>query len=301
MEYYDIDKIKEELKPINVITFLNTRYQRRGKNIFILCPDPKHEEESGKIDRHIGNCIVGDTFQNAYYCFSCGASGNCFKLIACLTGLDLTKDFRKILELACDACGGAQFFSAEKNMTIKKNNTKNRKETNFNLLSRDQLSIIGLAPKNYPCIYMESFGSEYAKECDELFTKDVDQSCLDDLGFPSVSYLDSKVFSYSLLTLLNEDFSLYKTLIKEKSEEAMSKYKSLALKNWMDIGLSSGIKRENDLSYFCECLKDFCKSQYLESEAIWKLFAESEEIENLDDSWLFDYDFAIEKEPGAIL
>ena len=105
---YDIEKIKEELKPINIIRYLGVKYKRSGRNVFILCPE--HEERTGRADRNIGNCIIGDTFRNAYHCFGCGASGDCFKLIALLEGLDLKEDFIKVLTIAAEACGGERLL-----------------------------------------------------------------------------------------------------------------------------------------------------------------------------------------------
>ena len=106
--YYDVEKIKEELLPIQVIEYLGVPYERHGKNIFIYCPE--HEERTGSVDRHIGNCILNDTFQRAYYCFGCGASGDAFRLIAMLEHLDPKHDFRKILAIAYEACGGGSYF-----------------------------------------------------------------------------------------------------------------------------------------------------------------------------------------------
>lgn len=100
--YYDVEKIKEELLPIQVIEYLGVPYERHGKNIFIYCPE--HEERTGSVDRHIGNCVLNDTFQRAYYCFGCGASGDAFRLIAMLEHLDPKHDFRKILAIAYEAC-----------------------------------------------------------------------------------------------------------------------------------------------------------------------------------------------------
>lgn len=297
--YYDIEKIKEHLKPIDIITELQVLYKRKGNNLFILCPGPTHEIETGSPDEHIGNCILGDTFRNAYYCFGCGARGNAFTLIAHLLGLDLEKNFNEILSVAADICGGSHLYEMNSNSQNKVSHK--RKEKNINLLTKSQLDIIGLGNSSYPTIYTECFSGKFdSNGALENLTKDLNYKNLDPLGFPEVSYLESKGLNYSLTNLLNEDFETYAWLVSNKSKEAMLRYKKLALNDWNKLAASIGIKTDA-LTSFSEELKNLCKAKYLEAEAIWKLYADQDELDQIDDSWVFGYDMITERKPGAIL
>ena len=295
--FYDIEKIKEELRPIMIILYLSVRYIRRGKNIYILCPD--HERKTGRADQNIGNCVLGNTFYNAYHCFGCGATGNCFQLIASLASLDAKKDFRKILEIASEACGGKELFSSHhETMSKRKNNII--EEKNLNILSKDQLQLIGLNIHSYPYIYTEYFSDNQKIDVDGLI-KDADYHRLDNLGFPSISYLTQKWLNYSINSVLNSSEETYSFIVKHKAKEAMEKYKNFSNRDWKQFADKLGMVELYNLDYFCEKLKDVYKNKYLEAESIWKMFATDEELEELDDNWVYEYDEIIEKKPGAIL
>ncbi len=296
---YNIEKIREELNPLSIVTYFGIPYRRSGKNIFILCPE--HEERTGFADQHIGNCVIGDSFRNAYYCFGCGAKGDAFRMIAKLEHLDLKKDFGKILEIAADICGGSELFTESFSQKRKTFQNKQKKPDKY-LLTKEQLNLIGLFPKRYSQVYYECCTGEYISEKDN-YIKNLNKSYLDEFGFPLATYLSSHPFSYSLSSLASENYDLYVAIIKSKLEETMEKFKNLAKKDWLEF--SSHIydvnKKNISLVSFCEKLKSIYKSKYLEAEAIWKQFASLEELNSIDDSWIFEYDFKIEKKPGTVL
>lgn len=296
---YNIEKIREELKPISIVSYFRISYKRSGKNIFILCPE--HEERTGFIDRHIGNCVIGDSFKNAYYCFGCGAKGDAFRMIAMIEHLDPKKEFGKILDIAADICGGSELFT-ETCSARKKTLQNKQKNLNKCSLSKEQLDLIGLLPKKYPQIYCECITSEYIIEKDK-YLKNLDSSNPDEDGLPLVTYLSTRPFNYSLSDLANDDYDLYVSIIKAKCEETMDKYKQLSQKDWLEFScnLYDPSKEKSSLSSFCERLKSFYKTKYLEAEAIWKQFASLEELNSIDNSWIFEYDFEIEKKPGTVL
>lgn len=295
--FYDIEKIKDELKPINVILYLSVRYKRRGKNIYIICPD--HKNKTGRADQHIGNCILGNTFYNAYYCFGCGAKGDCFELIASLENLDFKKDFTRILEIASEACGGKELFTSQSKNYFSKNE-HSIKEKNLNGISKDQLKLIGLDAQHYPYIFTEFFSNQEGVD-DNGFIKDSNYNSLDKLGLPSISYLSQKYLNYSINTVLNNSEDAYSFIVKNKAMEAMEKYRDLSNKNWRQLADSIGLIAPDNLDYFCERLKNVYKNKYLEAESIWKMFATYEELDALNNSWVFGYDEIIKKKPGAIL
>lgn len=284
---YDIEKIKEEVKPINIIQYLGIRYIRSGKNIFIPCPG--HEEKTGSPDHHIGNCVIGDSFQNAYYCFGCGDRGDCFMLIAKAEGLDMKKDFRKILEIAAESCGGSNLYEAKEKKDYYKKKKQEEESRPINQLSKEQLDLIGLNPQRYPMIYVQCFDSSHVSDTD-AFIKDFDYSDTDAFGLPATYYLDANGMNFSLSGLAKENYDLYASLVKGKAQETMNRYKALAQKDWYSFAYSFGLQKGNQLFSFCEHAKDYLKNKYLEAETIWKLFATPKEIDRIDDSWIFCYD-----------
>jgi len=287
---YDIRKIKEEVKAINIIRYLGIKYQRSGKNIFILCPE--HESRTGQEDHHIGNCVINNTFNSAYYCYGCGASGDCFRLIALLEHLDLKEDFSKILDIAVASCGGGEYFSLSKEETIA-NATKKATIKN-NPLTNEQLKSIHLSPSYYPSTVIEYFGNDNFGN--DNLVKDVSFSIKDHLDVPYTSYLFMKNFPYSITDILNTNYSLYVYIVKNKAFEMMDKYKQLASKNW-----SAYVTNKESNQSFYEKITEFYKNKYLEVFTIWKQFASTEELDSIDNSWIFGYDIPIINKPGTIL
>lgn len=295
---YDVDKIKANIKPIDVVRANGIPFIRKGNSIFIRCPD--HEDRTNSIDRHIGNCILNDTFNNAYYCFGCGARGSLFELIAKTFELDLKKDFGKICAIAADSYGEVQYFErevVESNHSFESNDAAKKVQTEK--LKADQLAIIGIKPDNYPSIITECFDSKHNTDYDGL-SPDVNYDIVDKFGLPKVSYLNTKGFNYSVSMLEHEDPDAYNWFIKIKSKAAMDKYHQLYDKNWYKLARKCGFSKE-DSSYYEKHIKDYFKSKYIEAKSIWKLFVTDDEFNDLNDSWLFGYNFFTEIKPGSIL
>ena len=281
---YDIEKIKEELKPINIVSYLGIPYKKIGNNLFIFCPD--HEERTGKADRHIGNCVLGKSFDDAYYCFGCGARGNCFDLISKAKNLDIKKEFYSVLTIAVQVCGGADNYKIDSSeYNNKKENEKKKISSKLNF-TKEQLSIIGLNQNVFGSTYTEAYSKDLIKD-DDIFEKDVNINHIDQLGFPSVLYVSSKRISYSLSTLAEDDYEAYLFLLKNQSMEAMNYYKNLALKDYSDLIRSLPITIRKNGVGFSEKIKDYCKNLYLESENIYKEISGDVII---DDSWIYEYE-----------
>lgn len=294
---YDIDKIKEEVRAINIIRYLGIPYRRSGKNIFILCPE--HEQRTGRADRHIGNCVIKDSFYKAYFCYGCGASGDCFKLISLLEGLDMKKDFVKILDIAAESCGGASIYQIDEKKESGKKSENKQKKSLVDILPKEQLEVIGLNPSCFPTIFTECFSENQVEE-DGNFFKDVDFSRIDSLGFPSVNYLYQKGLNYSISQMANEDPEAYAWLIKNKASEAMARYKRLALYDWKKAILPVTKDRQTT-DYKANELKDYFKAKFIEAESVWMGFASGSEIENMNDSWIFGFEAIKTKKLGSAL
>lgn len=280
---YDIEKLKEELRPIHIISYLNVPYRKIGHNIYILCPD--HEERTGRADRHIGNCVIGKTFENAYYCFGCGARGNSFELIAKLKNLDIKSDFYEVLEVAAEICGGSELFQVDSEEFHQKREQK-KKETSTKIsFTKEELSIIGLCPNVFSSILYEGFSPNLIKD-NTSFEKDVDVNHVDSFGLSSTLYVSSKPFTYSLTNLASDDYEAYLYLIKTKAFEAMEHYKTLALMDYSTLIKSLPISIRKKGPGFSEMIKDECKNLYLEAENIYKEVGGEKSI---DDSWIYMY------------
>lgn len=67
MNYYDIEKLKENADIMNVLDDLGIEYKLYGNNYFLHCPNPDH------IDNHPTNCYFKRDW-NDVYCTVCGRS-----------------------------------------------------------------------------------------------------------------------------------------------------------------------------------------------------------------------------------
>lgn len=217
---YDISKLKEEVSPSAVAAYLGIRTVRSGRNIFIECPE--HMERTGKPDRNVSNCVLGKTWDKAYYCFACGAHGNVISLIAHVQGLDQKKDFRKICEIAAQCTGTPDmFFTPDQEKKYTQIKTKSSK---YPVLTDEELSLIGLSKNvsvpNLKAVYsQEELGSDT-----ELFER-----------HPVISkfkikteYLEKTYLTSSVSGLAAEDPELYRELIVRACERTMEKIKELA-------------------------------------------------------------------------
>lgn len=282
---YDIEKIKEYVRPIDVISYLGVQIKRSGSTIFIRCPE--HEERTGSVDRRISNCKLGDTFSSAYRCYACNAKGDLFRLIAKLTGLDLKKDFAKICEIAAESYGSTTLF--EMKGTI--NRKKEKDDTSVYIyLSKEQLEALHLQPHVYPNIYTECYtGLDTVDVDDYHLYPNPDFQNIDPQGFPEVSMLETKPSHFSLPELAEKDPDAYLWLIKTKASSAMLQYKKLAKDDW-NMRLAEAGSEAGDISYKAAEIRDYFKNQYLYAESAYKLVATNDEIFDIDDSWLYGYD-----------
>lgn len=67
MNFYNMDKLKENADIMNVLDDLNIEYIQRGDNYFLYCPNPDH------IDNHPTNCYFKRD-RNNIYCTVCNKS-----------------------------------------------------------------------------------------------------------------------------------------------------------------------------------------------------------------------------------
>lgn len=68
-----------KVSTIDIIEFYNVPHQARRGKIYILCPNPDHN------DMHYGSCYV-DKDDDGYYCYPCGAHVNKWNMVLQLNG-----------------------------------------------------------------------------------------------------------------------------------------------------------------------------------------------------------------------
>ena len=69
-----------------------------GRGVMLVCPWHGDRTPSLSVFRGEGNAI-------RVFCHGCGAKGDAFTLIAHVHGLDVRRDFRDVVDLACDLAG----------------------------------------------------------------------------------------------------------------------------------------------------------------------------------------------------
>lgn len=290
---YDIDKIRESVKPFDVVRAAGIPYVRKGNNIFIRCPD--HENRVNSIDRHISNCILNDDFNRAYYCFSCHAKGTLFDLISKSFQLDCKTDFHEICEIAADSYGDASYFESNSDSYVVKQKSKQIKEE---LISKTQQDSIEIHQERFPYIVAECFSSKHDMD-GFSFTQDINYADTDTYGLPKVSYLTVKGYNYSIMQLYKDDPEAYKWFVRTKAKDSMDKYYRLYKKDWYSLGLKVGLDSEQ--SKYCEqYIRNKLKNKYIEAKSVWKQFVSASEYEDLDDFWLYGYDFEINAKLGSV-
>lgn len=142
---YDLAKIKAYVKPVQVARHLGIRTAKSGKNTFIACP--AHEKMIGRVDRNLSNCILGDSFENAFCCFSCGARGDLIDLVAYHEGLDRNADFFKILGILADSGNKEDFIEEDTEkykQAFEETAKKRMKEADEVILTPAEFEVLGI-------------------------------------------------------------------------------------------------------------------------------------------------------------
>lgn len=280
---FDLEKIEESIKPIDVVRYCEIPYKRVGNRIFILCPD--HEKNTGFSDRHIGNCVLNDTFHNAYHCFGCGATGSVYDLIAAFYGYDIKKDFYRVCSVAADSGGGQSFFKIDEKEYEEKVEKK-KKEIEPPLFSDEQLDAIGIKPTVFGQLYTECFKSKHNIDISGL-SKDYTLSKLNN-GMET-SFLQVKPITFSLRSIELRDKISYEWYMKQIAFAAMERYKYILLNTLVPSAERLYLGEDIDFCYFASDIETVCKNKYLLAKSVWLVFSTDEEKLALDEEWLYKY------------
>lgn len=270
---YDIEKLKDTLLPMDVVEYLDIPIRKSGSNFFIECPD--HIKNLGKEDINLEHCVLGNSFDLAYYCYSCGGKGNCFDLIAGNQNLDIRKDFVKILKIACNCCGLEQDFLISDSYFYKDFSQDEQLK-----LDKNDLAKIGLSMTKNRTISEFWDTDETADRAEQC----VDFKYFDDFGFPMKYFIfKEKGEQLNLDTIYKNDYNLYVHLIKSKALFVMNFYKEKLLMDYTKFNLDIP---ENELNSFVWKFKNMLKQKYIDAGSIFKLFASDKEITEIDNSFL---------------
>lgn len=277
---YDIDMIVEEASPIGIVKYLGIPYKESGKNIFIECP--VHERETGSRDRHINNCVLGKTFNRAFFCHSCHGYGNGFDLIAGYLNLDIKEDFIQILKIAAESCGGEELFIISNTEYSKRKNQKNE-QNNFGIFA-DELKELGLESSLYSNIYIACYDESQISDTYGL-KRDTNFDIYTENQLNKVSYLEFQTQGRLFSALPRE---IYYNIIKCKAKEKMMLYKTLATdRDLFKNPLMSNVSN-NQRESLAEDLKNEFRLRYISIENIYCKVASEDEISQIDDHWLYD-------------
>ena len=205
---YDKQALLDAADSLTVADFVGLETKRVGSKISILCPS--------HADAHFGNCFLSE---RGYHCFACGAHGDVFSLVRAKEGCN----FQEAMGIVGDSLGGRELFILKG-----KDAAKPKLKP---IPKRDDLELIGLKNNTeWDCIAIVP-----ANELEEYLEKNplkATQRLKFDPGDPEVEdgwyFIEEKIDSHPLLTLMQNDEELCKEMIKNKAEETSRFYAELS-------------------------------------------------------------------------
>ena len=275
--------------------YLGIPSKESGKTTFIECP--VHEQRTGSRDRHINNCVLGKSVngKKAFYCHSCHGSGNGFDLIAGYLNLDIKKDFVQILKIAAESCGGEEAFIISDKEYAEKKQKKESQEI-FGVLA-DELQELGLQTNLFTNSYIASYDESQITD-DYDMKKDINFDIFNEHQLNKVSYLECNSQN-RLFSSLNK--SVYYDMIKEKAIEKMNLYKDLSTDQDLCKNKAFSSIAISQRQYMAEELKNEFRQKYIRIEDIYRKVATSDEILQIDNSWLYEVHLEeSKKKPGSL-
>lgn len=279
---YDLKKIQEEILPIHVCNHFGIQYIGKGNRKFIHCPE--HLKKLGVEDKHIGNCILGNDFKNAYYCFACHARGSVFDFIANINNLDVKKDFYKVVSLAAECLGDDREFQIEDTTEYE----ENKKKIKESLEDKVRLKESDLELLQLNNVFIETVNECFTDNIDDLLRKDINFNNLSGNGIPEVNFLDIKTKNVSITNLMISNYDLYCKIVKERCLTLLNNLKENIEKDYSSLIKKIGIHDEKEQQYFLDDLIHKYKMKYLDVKSIYFQFLNEEEKEKFDISWLFE-------------
>ena len=272
---YDAEKLKEDVNPIDVAVHLGIKLHHKGKNIFIECPE--HPLRIGKNDKHATNCVLGKTFDNAYYCFSCGARGDVFHLIANHEALDIKRNFRKICKIAAESTGDEAFYRTNADVKQEKSEKKKEAAKLYPVLSDEQYELLGIRKvfsiKKLAGVYSPD---EVSEDDADILTK---YTVFHDDWEKEMEYLDIEEKSIGICDIILSDPEMYFEIIKDTCKRKKESISELIRGKLLQINEKEDLMLNNtDIQMIISELKQ----KYIKIIEIEMLFGIESEIEKWD-------------------
>lgn len=318
---YDIDALREDISPLSAAKGLGLNINKQGSTIFVQCP--AHQKIVGKPNTRITCCELGHTFNSAFYCYGCGAHGSVFEMIAYAKDLNMKADFGEIIKTAAEMTGNPDAYKLKDYQTIQIKKAKSKK---FDPGITDQeLKMIGLSgDSGFDAYKISSCHPSYMVSKDDavFFEKDKELELDNDkvmeeynTRFPEDMkengyeeyYEKYAIERIKLKALLNEHFSdqYYVTkdymkyniniFAKEDPEEFKNLVKRKCIEKFFDIknkyddipdlAVSVGLNEQ--------ALSAAMKDIYMNVYNIYSRFATKDELEAIDLTWVYDYEFIL--------
>lgn len=205
MSSYNKEAIAALADPEAIAYYIGMQPEKQGAYTYIRCP--MHEQTLGKTDSKIGNCIITRRGKGGFKCFSCGAKGDVFDMVAAFTGCS----YPDALKIVGDACGGAESF-------IEKKKGPYQKKTH--ILSSADLALIGLSQIHRPD---KSDEGRLLYNVSEKKEEETAKAGCVKRGNEFLLYQKAERTSLQSLQLHNPE--AYYALIQRKAEEAAEKYR----------------------------------------------------------------------------
>lgn len=133
----EANELKANVSFPKILDYLGIPTKKVGKQICMLCPDPKHN------DRHYGSCVVKE---NGAYCYACGTFTNASKLLIDFEGYKPYEAFTVMADVM-----GVSALYEQKGKTLKEieQERKERARAPKFLYDHEEAKFLGLVPSEH--------------------------------------------------------------------------------------------------------------------------------------------------------
>lgn len=310
--WFDTNAIKEDLTPMAAARGLGLKISRRGSTTFVECP--AHPYMVGKPNTNISCCQLGDTFDNAFHCYGCGAHGSVFDMIKFAKGN--TDSFKDILLEAAELAGNPKDYEMNKAQRIEQ--IKERSHREELLITVPEMRMIGLDPdpRNEAVLISQTFNPwQLSAEDTALFDKDIESNIDNDKEinnweiknaekisnplleqiyqqkkirytheiaemYPIKTFVQKKYIRFNINILERKNHKLFVIIIKRKCLETMTRIKKVHQQVEEMKVLPNGIRSD-------EILPEL-KRRFIDIYNIYTRFASEKETLKIDLTWVYN-------------
>lgn len=216
MAFYDEERILEDANAVSVAEYLGMEIRRSASRYQIYCPG--HLNRLGKEDKKMGSCFLTP---KGYHCYACDKTVSLPNMVMEVEGCD----YKEALGIIADSLGGRDHYvlSGKKEFV----------EETEKILPEEDLKIIGL--RSVISIDTACGFYETKEEIEEINNRNRESD--DEELRRKIYSIKPEPFTEGYTAILHETYSLktffqeypeeYYDLIRNKSKEAMEKYKNM--------------------------------------------------------------------------